>query len=292
MRRGLWRLNAWMPRRRGCRRSIRAMTLLELLVAITMLASLSGMVAALWSQTRAWSGENTRLEHALDARRALDLMRRQWADRRSMVALGEDGLAVRLTEERLEFVTTSPAVAREWPLVRAAFIIERDPPPGFGEPAPSRLVYEETPIVAPGATDAKLSATSGVATPESERIVLLEGCFDLRWEQRAPRQAAPAGLFDASAPMWTAVKDESGLYAGKAGGGARLQTREELESASREADRNEDPKAAPGAGKAKPEEEEEADQPEEAVRLSTFRITGTWQDKEFTCLFVIAPSRS
>ncbi|MCB9838793.1 MAG: prepilin-type N-terminal cleavage/methylation domain-containing protein [Phycisphaeraceae bacterium] len=122
----------------------RGMTLLEVLIATTILASLTVIVATLWAQTRQWTEETRTHDTALRLQRALDLLDAQWSGRLTNATLptGEPGAAV-VDGDRLEFTTTESALFPGWPLVRAAYTaVGESPLPGA--PVEWRLVYEET----------------------------------------------------------------------------------------------------------------------------------------------------
>lgn len=120
------------------------MTLLEVLIAITILASLTVIVAMLWSQTKRWTDETRTHDTALRLQRALDLLDRQW-DRRlvnATLADGEPG-AASVDDTRLDFVTTESVLFPDWPIVRVSYIATEDAAP-TGQQSRWRLVYEET----------------------------------------------------------------------------------------------------------------------------------------------------
>lgn len=122
----------------------RGFTLLELLIAITILASISALVAALWSQTTAWAGENGMTLKTMRLPRVRELMRAQWADRRGAFRLSDSGESVAAEPDKLSFVTATPMLFPDWPLVRAEYSIERDYDTPSGALPAWRLVYTET----------------------------------------------------------------------------------------------------------------------------------------------------
>lgn len=122
----------------------RGFTLLELLLAITILASISALVAALWTQTSAWAGENGSTLKTMRLPRVLELMRAQWADRRGAFRLNDAGSSVIAEPDRLSFITATPMLFPDWPLVRAQYIVERDYDTAPGAPPAWRLAYIET----------------------------------------------------------------------------------------------------------------------------------------------------
>ena len=119
-------------------------TLLELLLAITILASISALVAALWTQTSAWAGENGSTLKTMRLPRVLELLQAQWADRRGAFRLDEAGSSVIAEPDRLSFITATPILFPDWPVVRAQYIVERDYDTPPGAPPAWRLAYIET----------------------------------------------------------------------------------------------------------------------------------------------------
>lgn len=165
------------------------LTLLETLLAVTILASISALVATLWHQVSAWSSEAGQSGRALRLTRVLELMRSQWADRRTTVALNDGGSSVETLPELVGFVTTTPVLDPSWPVVRARYIIERDLEPGSSAGSTWSLVYEErrfqnlgSPMESekPGSTP---WVSSGPAELPARRMVLLRGCPALRIER-------------------------------------------------------------------------------------------------------------
>lgn len=172
-----------MMTKRGNHPSRRAFTLLELLLAATVMATLTALLGALVAQTRQWGGDQAMGERAIRLARVMTLIREQWGDRR-MLPLAGDGPSVQLNHDRLEFVTARAVVDPSRALVRAIYAIEPDwsGPPEAG--ARWRLVYREYPYV----------DFSGGERSESERLsnrsgepdlVLLSQCPALAWERRA-----------------------------------------------------------------------------------------------------------
>jgi len=180
------------------------MTLLELLLATTVLAVVTAMVSALWAQTRDWSRENARPEQALRLPRALRLLEDQWSRRRA-VADEDDQRApaadakpeIFLVKDRLEFITAEPILFPDWPLVRVAYTAQREDRLTVGAESTASLVYEETRIVNPSMPEAE---GAGPSEDNRRRIVLLEDCAELRFErdlattpsqERTPDQPLP-----------------------------------------------------------------------------------------------------
>ena len=130
----------------------RGLTLLELLVAVTLLASLLSLVAALWAQVDGWAVASGRVEDRLRLAHFERLAQTQWNARLSQ-KIGEAPRVV-LTPGSLSFITSEPILEPASPVVLARYAIE--PAPGTDAPEASRsLIYEETPVqlLAPGSRE-------------------------------------------------------------------------------------------------------------------------------------------
>jgi prepilin-type N-terminal cleavage/methylation domain-containing protein len=186
------------------------MTLLETLVAATVLASLTTLAATLWSQAARWAGEPALAQGALRNQHAVELLRAQWAARPRGVALVKDQpQRVRVDGERLEFITTRSALFSGWPLVRAAYVIEAEQSRAPGAAQRRRLVYEELRL---GRLDAAVD--DGARTPDSadlRRRTLLEACDSLGWRAVARAEEGDAPV---SPAVWVSWLNGSGTGAG------------------------------------------------------------------------------
>lgn len=132
----------------------RAFTLLELVLALTLLASMTVLIASMWSQARRWGDDNAGDLHAMRLPRVLALVRQQWSDRRTSAPLEASGLTVSARHDRLSFVTATPVLFPGWPLVRATYLIEPDEQRDPRTDAPlQRLVYIEEQVGDVGAYD-------------------------------------------------------------------------------------------------------------------------------------------
>lgn len=168
--------------------SRRGMTLLEVVLAVTILAALSGLVATMWRQSERMSREALGGRRELRLARVVEMLRSQWADRRTSVRLGREGGSVLIEREALTFISATSILEPDWPLVRARFIVERDD----RSPGPLeawRLVYEELPIAnvdsvqAPADEETLASSRPALGAPPMRRLTLLAACPELRWER-------------------------------------------------------------------------------------------------------------
>ncbi|TVQ31708.1 MAG: type II secretion system protein [Phycisphaeraceae bacterium] len=248
------------------------MTLLELIIALTLFAFIGSMAATLWSQARSWTDENAAAERSVRTHRVADFMQRQWADRRSDIAgFSAESDAVLVTANRIEFITASPALFPEWPLVRAAYMIERDElytgPP---EQAPCRLVYEETRVTRLDTFEDTAYDRRGER--KKEVITLLDDCRNLRWERFSIEEIvgdleSVFGIPEGVDPWLT---PENGVAAERRPG--------------------EDGEPAPRTSRAAREAAEESER-RERPPLRGVRLKGVHKDREFTWVLVGAGSR-
>lgn len=185
----------------------RGLTLLELLVAVAILVSMTTLAGALWAQTSAWGADAQRMREALLPRQAHEMFRLQWSERRGHVRLDEpEGAGARASDARIEFVTARPMLFPRWPLVRAAYIVVPDDAPGS---ALLHLEYEERRVTHPDVST--LDEYDGAGVPMAERVRLLEGCTFLRWEWYAYFE--PLSEEEAAAQRELGARPESGWYA-------------------------------------------------------------------------------
>lgn len=241
----------------------RAMTLLEVVLAMTVLASISTLVAALWAQTRDWTIENASHQKALRVERAVALLDQQWRSRVLTVALGDaEAPAIALTHETLTFITSTPIFFHDAPMVRVVYRIAREGGYLVGESAVWSLEYEESPV-----NDPRVAVdTGGVGgAAQSRSLTLLDDAGALRWERWhdppvESRRAEPA--------RWIAVGEQDDLVVGVA-------------SSTIDQGLNDLAAAAEAA-----RQREEIENP-----LRAGRLTGTIKGASFAWLFVAAPSR-
>lgn len=240
-------------------------TILELLLALTILASVFGLVATLWSQTAAWADENTLTFRTMRMARVRDVMRAQWADRRGAFALNDNGLPVVAAPERLSFVTATPLLFPQWPLVRAEYVIERDFDVPAGQPAAWKLVYVETPLSALDEPPLEVEELEQSGQLEKfRRYTLLAGLPRLAFERFGVGERSELK----SGSLITTQRDEED---DESNPGDRTQRRALAEDENVERWRPFD-KLFIG-------------------EIPAVRLVGEREGEEFSCLFVIAGSR-
>lgn len=125
----------------------RAFTLLELLLAVTILASITSLVAVTWAQMNAWADESGEEHRQMQLHRALKLMTDQWEDRRSTTGMGDNTQRIITGDTGIGFLTATPILFPDWPVVRVGYRIEpaRNRAPGAARAW--NLVYIEQRVV-------------------------------------------------------------------------------------------------------------------------------------------------
>ncbi|MCA9312047.1 MAG: hypothetical protein KDA21_12620, partial [Phycisphaerales bacterium] len=127
-----------------------AFTLLELLLAVTVLASVTGLVAVTYSQMNGWVADNGTEQRMMRLHRVLKLMTDQWEDRRT-AAWAEGEHRILTGDTGIGFLTATPILFPDWPLVRVAYRIVPTPDRAPGAPETWDLLYEEVRVVELGA---------------------------------------------------------------------------------------------------------------------------------------------
>jgi len=264
----------------------RAMTLLELLLALTILASLTILVAAMWSQARRWGDDATSGHRLLRLQRLSELMRVQWSDRRTMIQLGDSADSVGISPNQLTFVTTTAVLFPEWPLVVASYRIEEDPSALAVGQRRYDLVYTETRVAELENAPEPPGADSSLDDRVARRRVVLKGATDLRW-QRYGREDPDDKPADAPGKTATPASTRG------SGPVARADRRPQQQPATPDvpdAEKPGDPEDDRLIARWRDmpvESRLPQDDPTPAVRL-----IGTYQQEDFACVFVIGASRS
>ncbi|MBN8646109.1 MAG: type II secretion system protein [Planctomycetes bacterium] len=233
----------------------RAFTLLEVVLAVAVLATVCTLAALAISQARSWSDAQSQQARALRLARLGEMFNRQWADRRNAAPVSQSGGSAVVEPKRLEFLTATPILHTRWPLVVAAYVIKEDFSPGKGPGRRYRLEYEEARVSRLGVgSQAEASQLKTPATADEKPLtaVLLTDCRDLRFERFGMKFS----------PTERQRRAEQGV-----------QDRNEQE---------EQPAWHPF--------EENFDGPIPAVRLVGF--AGERARQEFSCVFVVEVSRS
>lgn len=176
--------------------SRRGFTLLELILAITVLATLMALIAAAWRNAGDWTRESEVQRRALLLPRVTNLVGSQWAERRTSLDLDKPGSSIHVGPARIEFVTSLPILDRSLPLVVASYLVENDD--SADAPAGTfRLVYSERAIIDTRATQRSEAAEAeragassatgfsrvpGLDAPAPRTTILLERCTELALE--------------------------------------------------------------------------------------------------------------
>lgn len=206
---------------------IRGLTLLELVLTLAVLASLTGLIAGLLAGSARWSEEELINRDSLRVDRAVRAMREQWSSVRVLTPLESVPPPAAVAEPRsFAFVTSVPLLRANWPLVRARYVIERDAERSRSGDERWRLVYEETALTDPsggrrsadadhsageerdGRADAEALARAAFGAP-TERHVLLEGLTELRFERWAAAAAGDEARGAGRAPTERAARVET-----------------------------------------------------------------------------------
>ncbi|MEQ9616590.1 MAG: type II secretion system protein [Phycisphaerales bacterium] len=125
------------PHRRTTRH---AFTLLEVLLATTVLALMTVLLAALGTQLRSWTEDGQRLQASMRLQRSVEAMREQWAGRVT-ISGSVEGLVT--SPGYVSYLTSRPLLVSNFPVVRATYRwVERA---GEGDEPVYDLMLEETP---------------------------------------------------------------------------------------------------------------------------------------------------
>lgn len=178
-----------------------AFTLLEMLLALSVLSVISTLVGTMWLQARGWSQEGVSTNEAMRLQRVCEFMRAQWADRRTVASLDEENRAVLATPSSLTFITATPILAPQWPMVIAEYSIEREPGSALGENETFRLIYSETPL-------SRLDKVSEDPEVPSRTLTLLAGVRALRLERYGTADTLPKSVTSDTAPQDEAAEPE------------------------------------------------------------------------------------
>jgi hypothetical protein len=177
-----------------------AFTLLETLLAITVLASMSLLIAQAYRIAHESVSGGAHMERAVTVQRVLRLAADQWSYRRSVPLettsddeQPEDSGGPKLLPDRVGFITATPVINPRWPLVEATYRIV--PSRNIESAAPVwDLVYDERPL-------ASLQAVRQAKNYDVSTLVVLSSCDELRMDRLAPpddpvRQATAAPVSD------------------------------------------------------------------------------------------------
>ncbi len=271
-----------------------AMTLLELIIAITIFSALLSLAAALWAQTAKWADDNAAHQQILRVQQAHDLAREQWEARRTTARLSEEGAAtVALTPEAATFITSTPVLFPDWPLVRASWLIERRFDVLQGTEDSAELIYEETRITHP---EYVLEGQYDIAgKPLTRRLVALDDCQRLHWETwQAPTRELRSFQLDATDPMnlWRELERGEEVIEEETASPLEAAQEERVDTSSTAASTNKRTDTARrDLQREEKERQRQRQQGDEAQPLRAFRLTGTRGREEFIWTFIVEPSR-
>lgn len=151
-------------------------TLLEVLLAVAVIASVAMLGSTLWVQASESSAMVQSRERGLRLQRVGSMLRDQWSDRRSLELPGESGPqramgGARFRADSFAFSTSRSILNPGSPLVEAEYLV-RERPDGLFD-----LVYAEQGIERfAGAFDGADPRDAEIRASRRSAIVLLEGC--------------------------------------------------------------------------------------------------------------------
>lgn len=177
------------PVTRG-KRTKRGFTLLEVLLAVAVIASVAMLGSTLWVQASESSALVQSRERGLRLQRVGSLLRDQWSDRRALELPGESEAeramgGVRFGAGSISFCTTRTILLPEAPLVAVEYLL-REREDGLVD-----LLYAERLVVRfSGPAEESETASGDDASLRRAATVLLEGCDAITLE----RFGAPAEI--------------------------------------------------------------------------------------------------
>lgn len=187
-------------RRRG------GFTLLEMLLAAAVIASIAMLGSSMWMQATESSAVAQGRERGLLLQRIGVLMRDQWADRRALDLPGEDERSValggvRFGPDAIGFDTSRAILLTDAPLVRVEYrIVSR-------EDGLQDLIYIEQAVTA--FSDSGLNRESGGrSSAEARRVAipLLEGCRAIRMQRYGPIPSEDPDADGPSRSAWSSFE--------------------------------------------------------------------------------------
>lgn len=182
------------------------MTLLEVILAITALASITTLVASLWGQMRDWTSENASHHVALQRERTLALFNEQWDTRVLTVSLGDLGApAVTFDPKTLTFITTTPIFFHQAPMARVVYHVVKEGGALLGQSAAYHLEYEESPVWSP--ISAARSPAARTSQP-TRRLTLFDQADELRFERWLDEADEPRPDRPSLRVGWFVLQDE------------------------------------------------------------------------------------
>lgn len=190
-----------------------------------MLAGIALMVSILWATLANWQADAADQQERMRLHRVTELLREQWADRRTTTPMEEGGREYTVTDRSIAFVTAMPILFPEWPLVAVSYTIERSDNTIGG--TRTALVYEERrllDVTEPPPTNPR----DEQGRPLIRRMVLIDGAQDLAWQRfgrlterqqeqaAAGRSTAPAEQAEELSPTEQREADRAARRAGTA----------------------------------------------------------------------------
>ena len=123
----------------------RAFTLIETVLAVTLIASVTALAAMVWSSAVSHVEAADDTAAAADAQRIVELATAQWQSRRTIKAIeergGQDAGLIAFAHDGVSFVTTRAVVFTDWPLVHVTYRVVQN------DDGTASLVYLETRVM-------------------------------------------------------------------------------------------------------------------------------------------------
>lgn len=260
-------------------------TLLEVLLATAVLASVIALVSTMFVQAHAMAEDAVAGSGATRAQRVVQALRTQWATRRSAMVGMSDAEAILIKPDSIAFLTSTPLLYAGWPIVEASYTIELDDVTGFAGESRYRLVYQERPVASVQTEAARWGEADDREEAESRRsfesftpgdegvraMTMLRASRSLRFE----RYGRP-------------VQFES--FGGNTIGGVPADSIESFQAAIAEQEADDEPTDAEAVGNL------EAWRPipevaDETQNDRAYRLVGSHEGEAFSCVLNGAASR-
>ena len=274
-----------MARERTSRPARRAFTMLEVVIAVTVMGLLTLLISALNAQLRDWSEDAAESAQTLTVQRAVEFMRDQWSGR---VQISGRDPSLQTSPEYVSFVTSRPALDPSFPVVRATY--RWAPRESDRGETVYDLLYEETPV-AGIAIDRRRekSDEEEQENEQSERQTRADDADEQAQEEADARDRVRAEI-DAPAHTWPLIKGCSkGEWERYGQGGIVLRNDEaSLTGASPTAEYT-----LAGGDVIREEREQKWRAYDEEIPKTAraVRLSGEHGEEVFTCVFVTADSR-
>lgn len=159
----------------------RAFTLLETVLAVTVIATITTLAAMVWSSAASHADAAQQTAGKADLQRIVTLAQAQWQSRRvirsTTSTAGQDEGLVAFAHDGVSFVTTKPVIFTDWPLVHATYRLVPL------EDGATSLVYLETRVMDTLGNDPLVGGLGPDGRARTGGIELIANADDLRIER-------------------------------------------------------------------------------------------------------------